>query len=338
MLAFSAADKIATELAGRICTTVPSTEMTPTVIVYDQTSFNNILAYVSFAQSVAIIENDYQNIAADNATPPATPPAPGASAAAAAASGGGGVSVSFSPLSDLTGLVNAVAVASNTENYGSVAVPDSTLATEIAQHIRSRACGGAAAKGTTVVYPPIFGIGSSSGALAQGVIQQMVAELQTAREKAHANVAQNLAKSETMYQNSEQAAQLLDVDGLYDTLINSLVNSNATTGAPGGAAIIQGKAIADLLAPPPGGGTPAYIVLATVIAAGGTAHDHTNIWRKIWLGDQITYSGGLIVEFALWQASSSPMLADVFRYRVPFVEAPTSTGKDAGSSPMAPSF
>jgi hypothetical protein len=105
--------------------------------------------------------------------------------------------------------------------------------------------------------------------------------------------------------------------------MNSLIQVNAGTGALGSSSVIQGYRLARLLAgqekTTAGPETPpALVLLASIVAAGGTQHTHKNIWTALWSGDNITYSGGIAVEVGLWTVRSRvPIYADVLRFRAP---------------------
>ena len=139
-----------------------------------------------------------------------------------------------------------------------------------------------------------------------------------------------------------------DINGLYDAFINSLLQVNSSTGTIGSAAVIQGYQLAQVLRGPKevekdkdGNNVkdqqgsdvetyphPAYILLASVTNAGGTTHTHKNLGTALWSGDKITYSGGLVVNVALWtSADSRPMYVHVLRYRTPFttIASPADT-------------
>jgi len=128
---------------------------------------------------------------------------------------------------------------------------------------------------------------------------------------------------------------LTEVNGLYDSFITSLQQANSSSGAVGSSAVEQGYQLATVLAGPrgpvsasgqPNFPNPSYILLASILSAGGTIRDHKSLWRDLGSGDEITFSGGLMVNVALWQANGKlPLYADILRYRVPFsnVENPT---------------
>jgi hypothetical protein len=60
-------------------------------------------------------------------------------------------------------------------------------------------------------------------------------------------------------------------------------------------------------------------LLATVVGSGGTEHDHKTFWTALGPGDKLTYSGGLIVNVAMWKSSDgTPEFADVMAYKTAF--------------------
>ncbi len=96
--------------------------------------------------------------------------------------------------------------------------------------------------------------------------------------------------------------------------------------------MIQGFQLANVLAGPAeanGSFThPAYILLASILSAGGTIRDHKTLWTELSTGDKITFSGGVIVNVALWQSNdTAPLYSNLLRYRAPFsdVRDPSNT-------------
>jgi hypothetical protein len=157
------------------------------------------------------------------------------------------------------------------------------------------------------------------------------------------------------------SAGLTDINGLYDNFMNSLLQINSSTGLIGSASVMQGYRLAKLLngtqcaedeidadgvCPKPTDvpadpysfwrKKPAFVLLASVVNAGGTQHTHKTLWTALSSGDKITYSGGLIVNASLWSANSaSPLYARVLRYRAPLskLKAPSNIdGLDAGDN------
>jgi hypothetical protein len=113
---------------------------------------------------------------------------------------------------------------------------------------------------------------------------------------------------------------------MYDNFMNALLQVNSSSGAVGSGAIEQGYQLATVLAGPidqdkevPTYSHPAYTLLASVLSAAGTMRDHKTLWTALTSGDKITFSGGLIVNVALWKNNDQiPMYATILRYRVPF--------------------
>jgi hypothetical protein len=284
-----------------------------------------------------------------------------------------------------------VAIASNTENPGQIVIPDSAMAVALTREIKHTCT----SPGITIVYPPLFGKGSSSD-FASADIQIEIQKLDDIRRAAHSAVDKaniyylrdnpqttEATKTPTPITDSNGrpirdsannpithdvtvttikgstavtgdpvlTAALTDINGLYDSFMNSLLQVNSGTGVIGSSSVIQGYQLATLLkgvkdAPPTLGGpaapaaappaapaaappdysawyrSPAFVLLATVANAGGTEHVHKNIWTALWSGDKITYSGGAVVVTSLWRpgsgSSTSPVYSDVLRYRAPF--------------------
>ena len=154
-------------------------------------------------------------------------------------------------------------------------------------------------------------------------------------------------------------AALTDINGLYDNFMNSLLQVNASTGVSGSASVIQGYQLAMLLKgvteakestakdsskpEEKACGTysnqvqrPAFVLLASVVSAGGTERVHKTLWTALSIGDKITYSGGAVVNVSLWRAdSTSPIYVDVLRYRTPFyrMKDPSNVdGVDSGDN------
>jgi hypothetical protein len=96
--------------------------------------------------------------------------------------------------------------------------------------------------------------------------------------------------------------------------------------------VIQGFQLANILAgPAEENGSfmhPAYILLASILSAGGTIRDHKTLWTALSSGDKITFSGGVMVNVALWRSNDrAPLYSNVLRYRAPFsnIKGPSTT-------------
>jgi hypothetical protein len=291
------------------------------------------------------------------------------------------LSLSIDPISDATALLSAVAVSSNVETPGQVTIPDSNVAMSLTSHLQS--CGSKnppESKNFRIIYPPVFGGGSASD-MARADIQFQIRKVdivrtiaqqsvdaanqnfiansgetttqdQTTQGKADTGKTQNQHQVNTVKGNNAVtsdpilAAAFTDVNGLYDSFMNSLLTINAATGVTGSVSVIQGELLSGLLAGIGSDGysachwqavndpylnckrRPAVIVLASVANSGGTELDHKTLWTALSSGDKITYSGGAIVNVAVWRAESpAPLYADVLRYRIPFsdVAKPANT-------------
>lgn len=246
--------------------------------------------------------------------------------------------------SDVTSLVSAIAVASNTETPGTIVIPDSAVAVATTRELK-RSC----ASNSPIAYPPLYGTGSTTD-FSSADIQLEIDQVNTVRKLAMDSLDKvfgNTLSKETPSGDTTWTTNLTDVNGLYDSYMNSLLQVNSSTGTIGSASVIQGDQLAGLLR---GGSTiksasgtqivlsPSYVLLASVLSAGGTEHDHKSFWTTLWKGDQISYSGGLIVNVSLWRApdgtasTNSPIFSGVLRYRVPFTRFDDPNGHKRGDS------
>jgi hypothetical protein len=317
MRAFGGLDLVAANIAVRVCGQLNPNS---TVIIYDQTAFASLQAYEAFIANVRILYGSYKDLIPPIANPTEDEKTYGL-----------GTSNAIDPFADATSLLSAIAIATNTETPGSITIPDSSMALALTKRLRS-AC---AAKAATVAYPPLFGIGSSTDS-SSADLQSEIKKLDYVRNRAQNEVRTATATFITQHQNAPAGDPVLnavlgDLDGLYDSFMNGLLQINGSTGTAGSAAVIQGFQLANFMRGPKvttvgSNGVandtypkPAYLLLASITNAGGTTHDHKNIWTALWSGDKITYSGGLVVNFALWNtASNQPILTNVLRYRAPF--------------------
>jgi hypothetical protein len=110
---------------------------------------------------------------------------------------------------------------------------------------------------------------------------------------------------------------------MYDSFMNSLLQVNSDSGAVGSPSVIQGYQLANVLAgPAEKNGSfrhPAFILLASILSAGGTELDRKTFWTALGSGDKITYSGGIIVNVSLWHSDDkAPIYSNLLRYRAPF--------------------
>jgi hypothetical protein len=269
-----------------------------------------------------------------------------------------GLSPSIDPFSDATSLLSAIAVSSNSESPGSIVIPDSAMAVAFTNQMQQH-CSSDARK-LTIIYPPLFGKASVSD-ISPSDIQSVLQELHDIRSC----VIQRLDERNDEWVQRQPSAPkgaagaqapapgpsppavtsdpittpaLTDANGMYDSFMNSLFQVNSSTGAVGSGAIEQGYQLATALAGPMDQDKteatyshPAYILLASILSAGGTMRDHKTLWTALSTGDKITFSGGLVVNVALWQANSKmPVYAGILRYRVPFSDVANPTHPSAG--------
>jgi len=379
MLAFGGIDLIAADIARHVCA-ANDLGSTPTIIIYDQTSFATLQSYEAFIANARIVVGSYSTLVSDPAKLVAG--LTGLYQARATSATGrtaelwnnklsalSAIGPTFGdPISDATALLSAIAISSNIESPGSITIPDSTMALAVTRALKlNESCQNKGIQNKNIAYPPLFGFGSASD-VSSADIQADIQQVDDVRRLAHDDVS----KRNTDYIAAHPAAPatpavpatpttpavpaktatpgpgdtvltaaLTDVDGLYDSFMNSLLQANSTTGLVGTASVIQGRQLATLIAGKKNADgsfavAPAYVLLASIVAAGGTTHDHKTFWTALTTGDKFTYSGGAVVNVALWKIPmTSPTYADVLRYRSPLMElkAPSNlTAVDAGDN------
>jgi hypothetical protein len=248
-----------------------------------------------------------------------------------------GLSPSIDPISDATSLLSAIAVSSNSESPGAIVIPDSAMAVAFTKQMQQH-CSCDARK-LTIIYPPLFGKSSVSD-ISPSDIQSVLQELHDVRScviqrldernvewvQKQSSAPKGAASTPAVTSDPITTPALTDANGMYDSFMNSLFQVNSSTGGVGSGAIEQGYQLATVLAGPMDQDKaevtyshPAYILLASILSAGGTMRDHKTLWTALSTGDKITFSGGLVVNVALWQANSKmPVYADILRFRVPF--------------------
>lgn len=336
MLAFGGLNLVAANIANTVCSKTPNNS---TIVIYDQSAFASIQAYEAFIANLRVIAASYNNLIP-------TPPKPSTEDKTY----GIGASSTIDPFSDATSLLSAIAVSSNIETPSSFTISDSSVALALAKSFDDNSTCKSRIDG--LIYPPLFGSGSSSD-YSSAYIQKELRKLNLFRRRARETLQ---AQNEDYLKNHPKTtatgdpilnSAFSDVNGLYDTFINSLLQVNPSSGSTGSAAVIQGyqlavvlrgaqqvqkdkdgKDVKDAEGNPVMVYKPAYILLASIASDGGTVHDHKSFWTALGSGDKITYSGGLVVNVALWRSSDKkPIYADVLRYRTPFdqLDSPTNT-------------
>lgn len=365
MLTYGGLDLMSPSIANNVCANVNDLA---TIVIFDQTTFANLQAYAAFYTSSKLLVSQYEAIDSDpkdfrsklqalaeqhnqaaqtaaqqSKTPLAQKRAGYMSEMLKAKTFDLGLSSTVDPFGDAAQMASAIA-ASNTESGGTIVMPDSAVAVVLSRDLRhTESC---AAKKITVIYPPLFGKGSVSdtSSIDIGSVMQVVEDARNVTEQYV--IAQNEAYIKNHAPGTGQsnpavsggnptlATMLSDANGLYDTLANSLTQINSATGVLGMASVVQGYELATLLAGQKNSDNsgwqtpPAYILLASVLGAGGTEHTHKNVWTILWKGDDITYSGGLVVNTALWRVDSNgPIVSKIYRYRMPYshVQSPSNT-------------
>jgi hypothetical protein len=283
-----------------------------------------------------------------------------------------GVSPTIDPFSDATSLLSAIAVSSNSESPGSIVIPDSAMAVAFTQQMGQQCSSEVpkmtiiypplfGKSSVSDVSPSdMQSVLQELHDIRSCVIQQMDerndewVKKQASAPKGGAGVqvppppGQGVAGVQAPAPGPGTPAvtsdpittpALADAIAMYDSFMNSLFQVNSSTGAVGSGAIEQGYQLATVLAGPMDQDKteatyshPAYILLASILSAGGTMRDHKTLWTALSTGDKITFSGGLVVNVALWQANSKmPVYTGILRYRVPFSDvgdrAHPSSGK-----------
>ena len=402
MLAFGALDHIASSIAKKVCETENVNKGNSVIIIYDQTAFANLQSYEAFEANRSVLTASYATLLPPNSVSNILKTfyleESGRFATLAESEKSGEAKAmnyhlsnrydtmslaAIDPIADTTALLSAIAISANTETPGQIVIPDSAMAVALTNEINANCTN----KGLRVIYPPLFGKGSTSD-YASADLQADLNGLNRVRREAHdavdkANkefIVKYASQTTDTHQSSSRLAgdkiardksgagqtvdtrvvqvgttaitgdavltsALTEVNGLYDSFMNSLYQINSSTGVIGSASVIQGYQLASLLkgiekddaidrisnqtpiADQTTGSDPyekwkqrpAFVLLATIASAGGTELDHKTFWTALGSGDKISYSGGLIASVALWNAHSlSPLYANVLRYRVPF--------------------
>jgi hypothetical protein len=355
MLAYGALDHIASAIAAEVCAKIPQPKdgtaaspgvpaspavPTSTVVIYDQASFATLQSYESFIANAKAIVSLYETLlsrADHNALNKQLKEAANAEHPDRPAPHALGLSGTIDPFADATALLSAIAVSSNAETPGAIVIPDSALAVAVTRELtKSSVC---APKKPNVIYPPLFG-NSSSTDFSSADIQSDLQKVHDVREfvihRVSAENTQWIDDHKTPPNpngNPVLMAALNDVNVMYDSFMNSLLQVNSATGAVGSASVIQGYQLANVLAGPAElNGSfrhPAFILLASILSAGGTVLDHKTFWTALSSGDKITYSGGVIANVSLWHSDAAvPLYSDLLRYRVPFSDVQKPSNVD----------
>jgi hypothetical protein len=352
MIAYGGLDHIASAVAVDVCSKIPDPAPavaagpgvaakhevpTSTVVIYDQASFASLQSYEAFIANAEAVVSLYETLLSDDdkkklnkqlaefvSNEHPERPKPRAM----------GLSSTIDPFSDATALLSAIAVSSNSETPGSIVIPDSAMAVTVTRELTGNAA--CASKKLKVIYPPLFG-NSSSTDFSSADIQSDLQRVHDVRNFVIQAVNTENTKWMTDNKNTQSGnpvltAALSDANGMYDSFMNSLLQVNSASGAVGSASVIQGYQLANVLAgPAEKNGSfrhPAFILLASILSAGGTELDHKTLWTALWSGDKITYSGGVIVNVSLWHSDDkAPIYSNLLRYRAPFSKVSDPSNK-----------
>jgi len=338
MLAYGGLDHIASAIAAKVCPQIDS-NTSHTVVIYDQASFVSVQSYEAFIANGKAIVAAYETLLPEDNDPDhydkktlnrkieeqGEKEHPNRFQPRAL-----GLSSTIDPFSDATALLSAIAVSSNSESPASIVIPDSAMAVAIARELKQYAA--CSSKGINVIYPPLFG-NSSSTDVSSADIQTDLQKVHDVRDFVTKGVdaqntrwiAANRGTGTPPSANPVLTGALSDVNTMYDSFMNSLLQINSSTGNPGSSSVIQGYQLANVLAGPvQANGSfihPAFVLLASILSAGGTMRDHKTLWTALSTGDKITFSGGVIVNVALWHpGGDAPIYSELLRYRAPFAE------------------
>jgi hypothetical protein len=353
MLAAGGLDKIADAIATNVCTKLPDktggASPTSTVVIFDQASFASIQSYEAFIANASAIVSLYASLLPDDSKDLAIPDKKKLNALlkqqysakhSTLLPRGIGISSTIDPFSDATAVLSAIAIGSNTETPGSIVFPDSSMAVALTGSLTS-STGGCLSKDLAVAYPPLFGSGSASD-YSSADIQS---DLDIVNEvRGYVTTAVQATNNDWITKHTPSTgvapatgdpvltAALTDVTTQYDNYIGPYLQLSSNGTSTGIGPVVQGYQLANLLAGKADAAGqhphPAYILLATVVSAGGTMRDHKSFWTALGNGDKITFSGGLIVSVAMWQSNgNAPVLSKVLRFRAPFsdVQSPSNT-------------
>ena len=293
MLAYGGLQHVANALGKTVCGVAGVDADNSVVIIYDQTAFASLQLYEAFVANIQVVSSAYQMLIPSNDLQNAMrsffdehakafeglaqrEASPRQKDLYEYKSKRFALSLApIDPFADAASLISAIAIASNTETPGQVTIPDSALAVALTRRMKTECH-----HKVTIVYPPMFGSGSSSD-YASADIQVAIQKLDDIRSIAQKSVSTanqaylrtyplqatsatavtkgKSATDQTANTDTKQTmfaaisadpvltAALTDINGLYDSFVNSLLQVNASTGMIGSASVIQG--IASQIAP-----------------------------------------------------------------------------------------
>ena len=263
MLAYGGLDHIASAIAAKVCPQIDA-NTSHTVVIYDQASFASVQSYEAFIANAKAIMAAYETLLPEDNDPDhydkktlnnklkeqGEKEHPKKFEPRAL-----GLSSTIDPFSDATALLSAIAVSSNSESPASIVIPDSAMAVAITRELKQYpAC---SSKGISVIYPPLFG-NSSSTDVSSTDIQTDLQKVHDVRDfvtkGADAQntrwIAANRGTGTPPSGNPVLTGALSDVNTMYDSFMNSLLQMNSSTGTLGSSSVIQGYQLANALAGP----------------------------------------------------------------------------------------
>jgi hypothetical protein len=339
MLAYGAINEIAFAISHSVCEGPNALPPGANVVIYDQTSFQNLQAWQALKAAIKTLEAEYQTLSdtIDAIAPPAKAEVPPIAPTTPAAAGS-----AFFAGSDVSGLISALG-ASTVNTATTFTIPDSTIAVALIhqfsrhdQFVHASPC--FTPGQFKVSYFPLVGNASAQDTK---FVTDLFANLNFQRTKiqrylatrpqpAPSSVPQSQPQTGVPQVSGQTPGQTTPVDPLtsaftdlntqYDAIVATLttsVSQNQTptaTGSPVGVtSIVDGArvevAMEDL---------NTYILYADIVAAGGIQKDFKNFITILLTGDWIRYSGGAIVNYGLIKADGTVVAADVLRYRTPY--------------------
>ena len=352
MLAYGAVNELAYAITRSVCTGPMALPDNSTIIIYDQTSFQNLQAWQALNAAVTTLDGEYQTLVgaipvqapAGPAPPQGSPSAPPAASPSAAAGGG------FFSGSDISGLIGAIA-ASTSNTASTFTIPDSSMAIALIHQFKRSHC---ERNHLSLTYYPLLGNASSSDDSNATVIH-LFDPLNDKRLKIQKYLAARAAPSQQPAARGQQNPQnqqnqqnqqntqadpfftaFTDLNSQYDNILTALTSSinqnqslsNSSGPIAGITSIVQGSKLEAALA-----GQSSYILYANIVAAGGIQKDVKNLFTILFSGDLISYSGGVVLNFALIKPDGTIQSATVLRYRVPYTRLHNSHETEDVESP-----
>lgn len=344
MLAGGGLNHIADAIASDVCTKFPDKAdgdvgPTSTVVIFDSASFASLQAYEAFIANASAIVSLYESLLPDDSNDPNIPDKKKLNVLLqtyvskwnpSTPTRSIGISGTIDPFSDANSVISSIAIASTSETPGSIVFPDSSMAVAVTGSLFSNP--DCMKKNLRVAYPPLFGGGSASDFSSADIqteldiVNEVRGYVTNAVQAANNDwIAKHTPQNGTAPANGDPilTAALSDITTQYDNYIAPYLQMGPNGTSSGIGPVVQGYQLANLLAgkmDAKGRYThPAYILLATVVSAGGTMRDHKSFWTALGNGDKITFSGGLIVSVVMWQPNANgPVFSKVLRYRSPF--------------------